>query len=256
MNFFNRKRTEEEQQEQKIPFSRTDLIKEAAVYVLFALILYLFYKSPFAAILLLPGIFFYHRYNKEERKKKYRKILNSQFKDALLSLAAALRAGYSMENAVVECLGEVQGMYGEEAPVFRELQIVKNQMGLGIPLEEALQSFAERSKVEDIQTFSEVFSIAKRTGGDLVEIIQKTASDIAAKIDTRSEIDVVIRSKKLEQNIMLLMPPFIILYIDLSAGSMLAPLYESILGRVIMTICLAVYVGAYFLSRRIMNIEV
>ena len=55
---------------------------------------------------------------------------------------------------------------------------------------------------------------------------------------------------------MAMMPPFIILYIDLSAGSMLAPLYETILGRGIMTICLGVYIAAYFLSRRIMKIEV
>lgn len=256
MNIFKRKPKGEEKREQKIPFSRIEMIREAAVYLLFALILYLFYKSVYAAILLPPGIWLFHRYNKKEREKKYRKKLNSQFKDALLSLSAALRAGYSMENAVTECLGEMQGMYGEDAPVFCEFRIVKNQMELGISLESAFHDLAERSGVEDIKTFAEVFSIAKRTGGDLVEIIQKTASDIAAKIDTRDEIEVVIRSKKLEQNIMVLMPPLIILYIDLSAGSMLLPLYESLLGRVIMTICLAVYVGAFFLSRKIMNIEV
>ena len=233
-----------------------DWLAEIGVYLVFALILYLFYKSVFAFVLMIPGVIFYHRYHRKIVEQKYRDTLNSQFKDALLSLSSALRAGYSMENAVSECLEEMQRMYGVQSPIYRELLIVKNQLALGIPLETAFHDFAERSETEDIQTFAAVFSIAKRTGGDLVEIIQKSSSDIASKIDTRNEIAVVVRSKKLEQNIMALMPPMIILYIDLSAGSILAPLYENLLGRVIMTACLAVYIAAYFLSRKIMNIEV
>ena len=189
-------------------------------------------------------------------EKKYRGVLNRQFKDALLSVSAALRAGYSMENALGECLEEMSGMYGRESMICKELQKMQNQRNLGMPLEVVFDEFAKRTQVEDIETFASVFSIAKRTGGDLVEIIQKTSADIASKVDTENEIAVVVRSKRLEQNIMALMPPLIILYIDLSAGSILAPLYESLLGRVIMLICLGIYIGAWFLSRKIMNIEV
>ena len=236
--------------------SRQEWIKELAVYVFFALILYLFYKSVFAFILMVPAVFLFHRYNKKILAEKFRELLNLQFKDSLLSFSSALRAGYSMENAIKESREEMLRMYGENAPICKELDIIQNQLSLGIPLETAFDDFAKRSQSEDIETFAAVFEIAKRTGGDLVEILQKTSSDIASKIDTRNEISVVIRSKRLEQNIMALMPPFIILYIDLSAGSILAPLYETLLGRVVMTICLGVYIAAYFLSRRIMKIEV
>lgn len=236
--------------------SRQEWIREIAVYVFFALILYLFYKSVFAFILMVPAVFLFHRYNKKILAEKYRELLNLQFKDSLLSFSSALRAGYSMENAIKESREEMLRMYGENAPICKELDIIQNQLSLGIPLETAFDDFAKRSQSEDIETFAAVFEIAKRTGGDLVEILQKTSSDIASKIDTRNEISVVIRSKRLEQNIMALMPPFIILYIDLSAGSILAPLYETLLGRVVMTICLGVYIAAYFLSRRIMKIEV
>lgn len=244
------------EKKKRIPADRKDQLMELGVYLIFALILYLFFKSLFAFVLLPPGIFFYHRYNRKQREKKYRETLNSQFKDALLSVSAALRAGYSMENALRESEAEMISMYGETAAICSELKIMRNQLSLGIPVEAVFSDFAARSGVEDIETFASVFSIAKRTGGDLVEIVQKTASDIASKIDTANEIAVVIRSKRLEQNIMALMPPLIILYVDLTAGSILAPLYQGILGRVIMFICLCVYIGAYFLSRKIMNIEV
>ncbi len=242
--------------EQSFTVSRKDRLLEFGVYLVFALILYLFFKSLFAFVLLPPGIIFYHRYNRKNLKKKYQETLNSQFKDALLSISAALRAGYSMENALKESEAEMAVMYGTESPVCREFQIMKNQMTLGIPLETIFTQFGERSEVEDIETFASVFSIAKRTGGDLVEIIQKTASDIASKIDTRNEIAVVVRSKRLEQNIMMLMPPLVILYVDLTAGSILDPLYQTLAGRIIMVVCLGIYIGACFLSRKIMNIEV
>lgn len=236
--------------------SSRDLLTEIGVILLLALILYLFYKSVFAFLLLIPGGIIYHRYHKKEMLKKYRQTLNRQFKDALLAIAGALRAGYSMENALAESLTEMNQMYGSQSPICQELKTMNVQLGLGISMEKVFIDFAERSGVADIETFSAVFGIAKRTGGDLVEIIQKTSSDIASKIDTANEIAVVVRSKRLERNIMVLMPPLIILYIDLSAGSILAPLYEGILGRIIMTVCLAAYIGAFFLSRRIMDIEV
>ncbi len=247
---------EKEKGTPKVPVTKKDRLLEIGIYLFFTLILYLFFKSVFAFILLVPGIFFYHRYYKKELEERYRETLAGEFKDAILSISAALRAGYSMENALQEGYEEMKNMYGEQSPICREFQIMRNQLSVGMPLETVFSEFASRSKAEDINTFSSVFSIAKRTGGDLVEIIQKTASDIASKIDTQNEIAVVIRSKRLEQNIMMLMPPLIILYIDLSAGSILAPLYQTILGRIVMFLCLGVYIGAYFLSRKIMKIEV
>lgn len=238
------------------PVSRKDWLAEIGVYLLFSLILYLFFKSVYAFILLPPGIFFYHRYNRKNLWKKYRQTLNSQFKDALLSISAALRAGYSMENALKESEEEMRGMYGENSPICREFRIMRNQLSLGIPMETVFTEFAARSGTEDIETFASVFSIAKRTGGDLVEIIRKSAADIASKIETGNEIEVVVRSKRLEQSIMALMPPLIILYVDLTAGTILEPLYQSLTGRVIMLVCLCVYIGACFLARKIMNIEV
>ena len=237
-------------------YSRKDLISEIGVYLLFALILYLFYKSVFAFLLLPAGIFFYHRYHRQQLIQKYKETLNVQFKDALISITAALRAGYSMENALTESKEEMRSMYGEDSPIYLELSKIENRQSYGMSLEDNLQEFATGTGVEDIETFASVFRIAKRTGGDLVEIIRKTSSDIVSKIDTKNEIAVVVRSKRLEQNIMALMPPLIILYVDLSAGSILAPLYQNLLGRVVMTVCLGIYIGAYFLSRKIMNIEV
>ena len=234
----------------------TDRVKEVLTDLLFLLVLFLFFRSVYILLILPICVVFYHQYYKKELLRKYKERINSEFKDALAAIASSLRAGLSAENALSESYREMQVVYGADAPITRELQIMVNQITLGIPMENIFDEFAQRTKVDDIETFSSVFKIAKRTGGDMVEIIHRTAEDIAAKIDTKNEIQVLISSKKLEQNIMSLMPLLIILYIELTSGGMLAPLYGNLKGVVIMSICLISYVFAYFLSRKIMDIEV
>ena len=224
--------------------------------MLFAVIIYFFYRSVWAFILLPPACIIFHRYNRKNITRKIQGVLGLQFRDALESVTAALRAGYSIENALNESRKEMSSLHGEESPIYKELNRVVHEISLGVNTETALLDFSKRSGVEDIHTFASVFSIAKRGGGDLVEIIRKTSDDISAKIDTKNEISVLISSKKLEQNIMSCMPLGIILYIGISSPEMLEPLYGNITGVIVMTVCLAVYAAAYYFSKRIMNIEV
>ena len=219
-------------------------------------ILYLFYRSIWILTLLLPCIAVCRRINKKDAEKRSRAVLGTQFKDMLDSLAASLRAGYSIENALKECLREMAAVHGEDSPICKELVLMVNQVSIGISAESIFRQFARRSHVEDIDTFASVFSIAKRTGGDMVEIINRTAQDIGAKIDTKNEIGVLISSRKLEMKIMMLIPAAIILYIDITSSGLLDPLYGNLRGVIIMTVCLAVYGAAVLLGRKLTDIEV
>ena len=235
---------------------KKELFKEIGVYLIFAAVIYLFYRSWWAFIMLPPACFIYHRFNKKNISRKAMEILGLQFKDALGSMTAALRAGYSVEKSLKESRREMESLYGTDSPIYIELSRVVHEISLGINTETALSDMAKRSGVEDILTFASVFQIAKHGGGDLVDIINKTAGDIAAKADTKNEISVLISSKKLEQNIMTFMPLCMILYIGISSPSMLSPLYGNLPGILIMTICLVIYAAAYYFSKKIMDIEV
>ena len=230
--------------------------KELLTYAYFLLVLYLFYKSLLVLIVFPIAVFVYRKINKKERLRRKREKINAQFKEALLSMSAALRAGYSVENSLSESLKEMENMYGNDAYICTELKKMISKIGLGMNAEDVFDEFAGESQVEDIYTFASVFRIAKRTGGDLVEIIRRTAGDISAKVDTQNEIGVMVSAKKLEQNVMTVMPVAMILYIDLTSQGLLDPLYGNVMGVFIMTICLGVYVAACFISRKIMRIRV
>lgn len=231
------------------------VLKEVLACLVFALVLYLFYRSFYVLVLLIPFFIVFRKYLKKEEDRKYKDTLGLQFKDALIAISAALRAGYSIENALRESYEETKMLYGPEAPICRELIIMIRRSDLGITAEDLFSECADRSGVEDIATFAEVFRIARRSGGDMVEIIQKTAADIAAKIDTRNEISVIITSKRFEQNIMNVVPMAIIVYVSLTSGGLLDALYGNVPGVLIMTACLGLYLFAFLLSRRIMNIR-
>ena len=217
---------------------------------------YLFYRSLYAVIFLCPVVPFFVKAQKKRLCRRQKETLKMQFKDALQAVSAALQVGYSMENAIVEALHDMERMYGEEGLITREFAAITGGIRNHRTTEELFLQLAQRSGLEDIRDFAEVFAIAKRGGGDLPCVIRVCSVTIGDKIETAKEIQTLIAAKKLEGRIMDIIPCFIILYIDLSSPGFFDVLYYTLFGRVIMTACLAVYLGAILLSEKIMSIEV
>ena len=120
-----------------------------------------------------------------ERKKQ----LNYQFKDALNALSVAVQAGYSVENAITACVRDLERLYERGSDIVEEFRWIENQKMVSVPVEELFLDFGERSGIEDIQNFASVFYTAKRTGGDMENVIQKVARMMGDKIDVKKEIE-------------------------------------------------------------------
>ena len=89
---------------------------------LIGVIAYLFYDSPVAAVVLLPLLYPYYRRRSGEKRRQEKKELSAQFREALAAIITALKAGYSAENAFVECLREMQFQFGEKAAITNEMK--------------------------------------------------------------------------------------------------------------------------------------
>ena len=207
--------------------------------VLIGVIAYLFYDSPIAAVFLTPLLYPYY----------------AQFREALAAIITALKAGYSAENAFIECLREMQFQFGEKAMITREMKRIGKGIENRIPLEKLLAEFASRWQIEEISEFAEVFSIARRSGGNLPEILGRTAEIIRGRMEIDTEIDILLSSRKFEQKIMDGVPFFIIFYLGMSTDGFFSVLYHNLPGVIFMTGCLAAYLAAYVISDRIMAIE-
>lgn len=214
---------------------------------------YFFYRSAWAIPpLAIVGIFFF-RMESGQRLERCREALNSQFKECILSVAASLKAGYAVENAFVESRGDMRLLYGEDSLIYAELEGVRRGLVINITLEELLCDLARRSASDDIMQFSQVFAIAKRSGGNLPEVMRTTAISIGRRIDAKQEMRTLLSGRQMEQTIMRLMPFGILLYIGNSYPGYFNTLYHNIQGIAIMTGCLVVYLIAYVMGDKIIQ---
>lgn len=216
----------------------------------------MFYHSV-AGMLLFPCIYiFYRKYSCEKRKVREKKKLLGEFQSFMEMLASSLLAGYALENAFIDARKELRLLYGEGSIMEKELEQMNRQVEMNQPLERVFGEFAAKYGVEEIVNFSEILTFAKRSGGDFVEIIQRTVENIGSKIRIEEEIQTMIAQKKMEQKVMNFMPVFLLVYLDITSPGYLDVLYGNLLGVTIMTICLFGYAAAVWLSERMADIEV
>ena len=212
---------------------------------------YFFYRSLIAAIFLWPiGIFSYLSFQKEQGNKR-RQRLETEFKDCILSVAANLRAGYSVENAFEESIQDIRALYGENGLMRMELLRMKKGIAHNVPLEDLLLELGARSGCSNIKEFGEVFAIARNSGGRLPEIIQSTADLIGERISLQQEMQVVLSGKLFEQKIMNIIPFLLVGYIEISSRGFFNILYHNLTGICIMSGCMFLYLAAVCLERHI-----
>ena len=213
------------------------------------------YDDLRAVILLLPYIPFYMHVRTNELREKRKWQLNLQFGDMIRSLSAVLESGYSVENALSEAYGDLQLTYDENAMIMSEMKIMINYLRSNVPVETAFEEFAGRSGLEDVKSFSDVFSTAKRTGGNIISIIRSTASVIRTRVELKRELKTLMASKKYESDIMRMIPFGVLLYLRVFSPDMTQSLYGNTFGAVFMTVLLAVYVALSAAAARIVRIS-
>lgn len=137
----------------------------------------------------------------------------------------------------------------------QSLSVINRQIKNNIPLEKLLMDFAKETGSEDIGDFAGVFKIARRSGGDLGKILERTISIITRRRELKKEIELLVASKKYEQQIMNFVPMGIIFYVRLTNPGFFQPLYGNLFGICIMTTTLVLYYFAYCLSEKILDIS-
>lgn len=212
---------------------------------------FLFFDSFLGMVIILP----YGIYLAVNIKDSYRKFIKKryifQFKDTLSCLLTALEAGYSAEQAIGSVRNDIQMIYGREACMTVELEQMERKLELGQNVESVMAEFAEKTDIREIRNFADIFTVAKRSGGDIISLVRAAGRDMYEKIELEREIESIISANRTECLIMRLMPLGIILYFRLFSPSFLEPLYETSLGRMAMIVLAAVY---FFMSEYVKRI--
>ncbi|WP_227011531.1 type II secretion system F family protein [Paenibacillus lutimineralis] len=220
------------------------------------LIGYIFFHSWLISLVPACGAAFAPKYWSGYLLRKRRETLGLHFKQALYSLSSSLAAGRSVENGFREAIEDLQLLYpGNSSDMIIELGIICTRMEYGQPIEEALLDFSERAGQEDISNFADVFTVCKRSGGDLVEVIRRTSTIISEKLEISQEIGVMIAQKRFEAKAMSAAPIFFLVFMEFSSPDYMLPMHNGI-GLVISFFALIIFALCFWLMLKIMDIRV
>jgi tight adherence protein B len=215
----------------------------------------LFYRSLWASVCLsglaklLEGKYIDHRI------KKRRKGLLDGFRDLLYALSSSLASGHQMPKAVAEAKEEIKAVYGEDADIYRELLYMsRSYESARMDMEELWTDFGERSGLWEIQQFASAYRVCRRSGGSMEDVALKSADLLLDKLSFQSELDALMAQSRLDILLLCLIPLVILVFLNMFSYSYISLMYESLAGRLIMTLALGIAGGAALWSAKILDI--
>lgn len=191
---------------------------------------------------------------KNSRLKKRQDKLRKQFRDMMESLSASLSSGSNVLNAFNSALIDLKMQYTESDYIIIELQEIIDCMGSNVNAEEAMHFFGERSGIEDIQTFADVFEICYRRGGDMKRIVRRTYDVISDKMAINDEIETKLTSNKMQHNAMSVMPIAVVALLRVTNASF-AESFATVQGVLVNTVAIVIFVSAYKYGKKIIDIK-
>jgi tight adherence protein B len=146
------------------------------------------------------------------------KAFNTALPDAIDLMARSLRAGHSM-NSSIELIAEQS-----PEPLASEFIQVYQQQRLGLQFRDALLQMGTRIPSRDLQFLITAILVQKETGGDLTEILDRTAHVIRDRIRIEGEVRTHTAQGRLTGWILGLLPIILLVMINIAS-----PGYSSVL---------------------------
>lgn len=181
--------------------------------------------------------------------------LRLQFRELLDTLNTSIGSGRNVTDSFKSAYDDLRLIYPDDSYIVRELLVINSGLDNNIPIERLLKDFGERSNIDDVSSFANIFEISYRKGGNIKDIIDSTQQIISDKMEVELEIQTIITSSATELNIMSVMPIALIAMIKLMSADFAAN-FVSPAGLVSSTIALVMIVIAYVVGKWIMNIKV
>ncbi len=186
------------------------------------------------------------------RRDQIQKQLTLQFKDMLDSINSSVSAGKVVNAAFIDAEKDMEMQYGADSFIYKEIKIINYGILSSRNIEELLLDFGQRSGIDDIVSFANVFAISNRRGGNMKTIIGETKSILCDKIEIEQDIHTMVNSSKNQLNIMMLMPLLVIPMMSSFSNEG----DNEALNVLVKIGGIVIFIIAYIIGRKITNIKV
>jgi len=109
-------------------------------------------------------------------------VRQERLADAIGAIAAAVRAGSSLPQAIGYAMGEA------ETPVRVDLERLIADLDVGVPLDTAVTSWAERMATPDADLVAGALDLHRRSGGDLPAVLDQVTVTIRERVSIAREV--------------------------------------------------------------------
>jgi len=173
-----------------------------------------------------------------------------QLPEALDFLSRSLRAGHGLSTGL-----ELLATDSPE-PIASSFRRVANELQLGSSLENGLGRLIDVVPLVDIRFFVSSVLLQQETGGNLSEILGKLSQIIRERFRLRGQVKAMSAHGRITGMILLLMPVAVAVILFLSSPEYLLVLTREKEGRYMLWGAVGGQVLAYFVIKKIVNIEV
>jgi len=186
----------------------------------------------------------------KRKLRKLRERFAEQLPDNLQVLASALRAGHSFVGALSVVTDDA------EQPSQREFRRVVADEQLGVPLEKALDTVALRMDCADLEQVSVVAALARETGGNTAEVLDRVTETIQERFRLRREVMTLTAQGRLSRWIVSALPAVLLLAILALNPGYVQPLFVEPVGRVLLVVAALLIAAGSFVIKKIVEIDV
>jgi tight adherence protein B len=187
------------------------------------------------------------------RRRRARKALaarrDEQLADAVGALGSALRAGLSLPQSLAYAAGEA------EAPLDRDLKALVRDLDLGVPLDDAVTSWAEAHGGEDARLLAGVMSLHRRSGGDLPAVLDQVSATLRERVAVTREVSALTAQARLSGAILGALPIGFFGFLWLTARRDIAGAMGATAGRFAVGLGLVLEGAAFVWIRKLLAVQ-
>jgi tight adherence protein B len=183
-------------------------------------------------------------------RKKRQKTMAEQLPDVLSILASSLRAGHSFLQALDQVAGEIK------EPSAGEFHRVVSEIRLGRSIDDAMNEMADRVGSEDMRWAVMAVNIQRQVGGNLAEVLDIVANTVRERAYVQRQVRVLSAEGRLSIAILTALPFGIFFYLALVNPEYVAPLFNTMIGRILLLVGGTLMGLGVFVMTRIVRIDV
>jgi tight adherence protein B len=214
-----------------------------------ALIFAVGFRVPLAAVpgaaigYILPAVYV------GMRRRKRSNRLDEQLVEALMLMAGGLRAGYSFLQATEAIVREL------ESPIRDEFEAVLQDLRVGVQMEEALVTLAERTGTEEFDMMVTAVLVQRSSGGNLAEILETIAFTIRERMRIRREVSTLTAQERMSSYVVGVLPIVAFVFLTFANPGYLDLLFGTMAGRLLLAGAVGLELIGFVIIRKIVDIK-